>query len=171
MFWFLIILAVLALIALVTGNLMAFLAVVLIIVAILLIPGVSAFLVTMFPTAFSGLAAVGAGSWIAAAGVLTGAYMLSPETVDSVIESAGEVVSKVGEVGVDVGTDIVKKVVENFKTPLLIVGGIGLFWLFRSSSKNDKSGDKSSDVRKEDESDDYQFNIAQGDNYDEQNFA
>lgn len=100
--WLIIILAIVALVLLFTGKLNALLALCLIIIAILLIPGVSAFLFELFPVALSALGSVGAGSWLGAALALTGAYILHPETVESVIESVGDVAEAVTEEVVDV---------------------------------------------------------------------
>lgn len=129
MFWFIVIFLILAVIAFVfdIGWLKTLLAVVLIIAAIVVMPGVAGIVGQMFP-AFAAI--VGAGSWIFAGVLLLGAYLLDPETVNDVVEAVGEVASKVTEVITNAASNAA---LSFLKTPLgvMLVAGLGIYLLSR----------------------------------------
>lgn len=128
----LLIVAALALVLAAFGvDLTVILAILLIVVAIMFIPAVAGALGALFPgTLIAGV--VGAGSWWVAGLAIVAAYMVSPETVSKIVESAGEIAEIVVDEVVDVGGNTISAILSN---PLVLgAGALALYFIFGDDS-------------------------------------
>jgi len=111
------------------------LVVLLFVVAIIFCPPVAGLL---------GIAAVGGGSWFIAALLVTGAFLVDPETAGEVIDQIGEVVGTAGNAVAEVLGSVSGSVAGGFiqgifSSPLgLVTLGIGFWFLFLRKNGTDE---------------------------------
>lgn len=137
MFWLLIFLAVLAVLALVGVDIKALIAIALIVIAIMFIPAIAAFLGPLLPTAIAGI--IGAGSWWVAGLAFFLAYLIDPETTMGVVEDVAEAVGEAATIITDVASDVAGNLFTKFLTSPLGIAtiGVGLFLLFGKKGEDD----------------------------------
>jgi hypothetical protein len=133
-----ILLLVFVVVGLITGDLMKWLAIALLIIAICFIPAVAAVIGPLLPATLAGI--VGSGSWIVAGLAFAGAYMLDPDTVEGVLEDVGDAAEAVVEEVVDTGIAIVENSLSALGSSWILWGalGVGAFFLL---SGDDEDGE------------------------------
>jgi hypothetical protein len=101
------------------------LVVVLIVLAIIFMPGVGLAL---------GIGFVGGGSWIVAALLLVGAFLVDPEFAAEIIGAIGDALKEVVDVLTEVASGLISTVAKGLGLPLLLGGAAVLYFLTRKPS-------------------------------------